>query len=432
MWNGDSNSSSYYVIVNSSNTGNVESGWISSTSWKPNLPNQNYIYTWKVKARNSQGVEGPWSDESHFSTASTTLKFEGDISFNPSSPSSADKIKIFASTTGWGGVGITLRVSVNTAPDGSTNGEWKILKELGVPKFNENDAPEWNTQGWSNGTYKVRVEAKGPNDPNWQSPAIVETTYTLINKIITTSETTTYTENNEADLTVSNIKFYESYKTNEITPQAGNTVTAFAVLKNNGGQETGIFNVKWFLDGQEVGYGSHASLKPGEVSDGNIRYNWVVTTGNHTLSFVADCDNNVGETNEGNNNFQITVNVASESTSTTDGQEFQKFIGYWENIDPNTRSITKVQIREENNQIFIHIWGACLPEDCDWGENIPDSYDSGNNIIFLTWNQDFAIKNQQIDLLSDESLQVNTHVHFIDNSGRSDYDSSDVFYKTNE
>ncbi|MCX6383122.1 MAG: CHAP domain-containing protein [Actinobacteria bacterium] len=127
-WQGDSNSASYYVLVNSSNTGNIESGWINSTSWKPNLPNENYIYTWKVKAKNSQGIEGPWSDESHFSTASTNLKFEGDISFSPPSPSSSDKIKIFASTTGWGGVGVTLRVSVNTAPDGSTSGmgKWNI------------------------------------------------------------------------------------------------------------------------------------------------------------------------------------------------------------------------------------------------------------------------------------------------------------------
>ena len=183
-WQGDSNSASYYVLVNSSNTGNVVSGWTYSNSWKPNLPNQNYVYTWKVKARNSQGVEGPWSDESHFSIASTTLKFEGDISFSPQSPSSADQIKIFASTTGWGGVGVTLRVTVNTAPDGSANGEWKIIKELGVPKFNENDAPVWNTNGWQNGTYRVRAEAKGPNDPNWQNPAIIETTYTLVNKPI--------------------------------------------------------------------------------------------------------------------------------------------------------------------------------------------------------------------------------------------------------
>jgi len=182
IWKGDENSISYYVVVNSSNTGDIKSGWINLTSWKPNLPNENYIYSWKVKAKNIQGIESSWSDESHFSTASTTLKFEGNISFSPPSPSSADQIKIFASTTGWGGVGVTLRVSVNTAPDGSSNGEWRILKELGVPKFNEVDAPEWNTKGWPNGTYRIRVEAKGPDDPNWRNPAIIEATYILVNK----------------------------------------------------------------------------------------------------------------------------------------------------------------------------------------------------------------------------------------------------------
>jgi len=181
IWKGDENSVSYYVIVNSSNTGDIKSGWISSTSWKPTLPNENYIYSWKVKAKNSQGVESEWSESRNFSVASTTL-------ISPPSPSSADMIKIFASTTGWGGVGVILRVSVNTATDGSSNGEWKILKELGVPKFNEIDAPEWHTNGWSNGTYRIRVEAKGPNDPNWQNPAVAETTYTLVNKKFVVSD----------------------------------------------------------------------------------------------------------------------------------------------------------------------------------------------------------------------------------------------------
>ena len=192
-WSGDENSISYYLIVNSSNTGDIKSGWITSTSWKPNLPNENYIYSWKVKAKNSQGVESEWSEKRNFSVASTTLIFEGDISFSPSSPSSADQIKIFASTTGWGGVGVTLRVSVNTAPDGSSSGEWRILKELSVPKFNEEDAPVWDTKGCSNGTYRIRVEAKGPDDPNWQKAAVIEKTYELINKLTTTSETTTET-----------------------------------------------------------------------------------------------------------------------------------------------------------------------------------------------------------------------------------------------
>jgi surface antigen len=232
MWNGDNNSSSYYVVVNSSNTGNIESGWINSKSWKPNLPNQNYIYTWKVKAKNSQGKEGPWSDESHFSIASTSLKFEGDISFSPPSPSSANQIKIFASTTGWGGVGITLRVSVNTSPDGSSNGEWKILKELGVPKFNENDAPIWETKGWQNGTYRVRVEAKGPNDPYWQNPAIIETTYTLVNKPIETVQS--YEESNinidpgslllNEDFSSGNLNFWNTVGDVTIYSDGGNLV----------------------------------------------------------------------------------------------------------------------------------------------------------------------------------------------------------------
>jgi surface antigen len=218
IWKGDENSVSYYIIVNSSNTGDIKSGWINSTSWKPNLPNENYIYSWKVKAKNSKGVESEWSESRNFSVASTTLKFEGDISFSPPSPSSADQIKIFASTTGWGGVGVTLRVSVNTALDGSSNGEWRILKELGVPKFNEVDAPEWHTNGWSNGTYRIRVEAKGPDDPNWRSPAVIEATYTLTgkeNSVLGTNSFETSNFENKIDSNsismTKNLVIYKSY-----------------------------------------------------------------------------------------------------------------------------------------------------------------------------------------------------------------------------
>jgi len=256
MWQGDNNSTSYYVIVNSSNTGNVESGWINSNSWKPNLPNQNYIYSWKVKAKNSQGVEGPWSDESHFSTASTILKFEGDILFDPLSPSSADTIKIFASTTGWGGVGITLRVSVNTASDGSTDGEWKILKELGVPKFNENDAPIWNTKEWHNGTYRVRVEAKGPDDQNWQNPTVAEALYTLIEKeyngeevdSIEPSDTKTQ-KDYEIINKVENLVIYKSY---DIQTEKN----VFVIMNIDGSDKNVIYLDNFLVDyGKIIKYG---------------------------------------------------------------------------------------------------------------------------------------------------------------------------------
>ncbi|MHB8278483.1 MAG: hypothetical protein ACYDIA_12625 [Candidatus Humimicrobiaceae bacterium] len=282
-WQGDSNSASYYVLVNSSNTGNIESGWINSTSWKPNLPNENYVYSWKVKAKNSQGVEGPWSDESHFSTASTNLKFEGDISFNPPSPSSADHIKIFASTTGWGGVGVTLRVSINTSPDGSSNGEWKILKELGVPKFNENDAPIWDTTGWPNGTYKIRVEAKGPNDPNWQNSSVIETTYKLINKTTNTETTITgETETTSAETTTSssttttiapvNAPPIEDLSLNPSSAQIGSTVKIHAKATWN----SSFRAMRLKIDGNIV-Y---------ELGSPEFNYDWNTSgcsEGNHTI-----------------------------------------------------------------------------------------------------------------------------------------------------
>jgi subtilase family serine protease len=70
-----------------------------------------------------------------------------------------------------------------------------------------------------------------------------------------------------------------------------------------------VFNVKWFLDGAQVGYGSHASLAPGQVSSGNVRFDWTPTAGRHTLRFRADVDNQVPELSEANNRASVTVQV---------------------------------------------------------------------------------------------------------------------------
>jgi hypothetical protein len=110
----------------------------------------------------------------------------------------------------------------------------------------------------------------------------------------------------KADLQVSGISFTS-------TPSAGVRTTAVAQLANVGQSSTGVFNVKWFLDGAQVGYGSHTSLAPGQVSSGNVRFDWTPTAGSHTLRFQADVDNHVSESNESNNSFDRTVSVGSQS-----------------------------------------------------------------------------------------------------------------------
>jgi subtilase family serine protease len=57
--------------------------------------------------------------------------------------------------------------------------------------------------------------------------------------------------------------------------------------------------------------GGHASLAPGEVSDGNVRFEWTPT---HVADFVwrfeADVDGHVAETDQTNNFYEVTVYVA--------------------------------------------------------------------------------------------------------------------------
>lgn len=147
------------------------------------------------------------------------------------------------------------------------------------------------------------------------------------------------------DLLVWDIKFYNP-DTGEIltTLTAGKTVSIFASLHNAGdrgtdeisyslpnsppwGENKAYFNsftIKWFMDGKEVGYGGHNSLAPGQVSSGanmwyfegippNANYAWYPTAGSHIIKFVADVDNNIAESNESNNSYEIQVSVAAPS-----------------------------------------------------------------------------------------------------------------------
>ncbi|MBW2044701.1 MAG: hypothetical protein JRI96_07415 [Deltaproteobacteria bacterium] len=101
-----------------------------------------------------------------------------------------------------------------------------------------------------------------------------------------------------------------------------------------------------------------------------------------------------------------------------------RYVGPWMNEDANTRSITRVEIRNE----FIHMWGKCHPTDCDWGEN---SYSVSGNELHCVWDQGFCIRNQIISLLPDGRLKVITDVHYLDARKRKDHTNTDYFIKGN-
>jgi len=104
----------------------------------------------------------------------------------------------------------------------------------------------------------------------------------------------------------------------------------------------------------------------------------------------------------------------------------QASITEWTNSDFNTQDITRVHIRQNGGRIILHVWGRCHPTECDWGEVTAKA---SGSVLLATWDQKFAIKTQELRTLSDGTLQLSTHTHFTDKSGRSDYDTISTFAK---
>ena len=101
----------------------------------------------------------------------------------------------------------------------------------------------------------------------------------------------------------------------------------------------------------------------------------------------------------------------------------------WQNTDPNTNGIVKIDIAEVPNGLTIHPWGACLPTPCDWGSQMVN-VSPGASTWDVHWSTSFAERDQHYTRVTDRRLNVTTHTHFTDNSGRADYDFTDNFALT--
>ena len=91
---------------------------------------------------------------------------------------------------------------------------------------------------------------------------------------------------------------------------AGRKVFFDSGVKNSGSHGSGLFNVKWFVDGIQEGYGSHLGVGADTtVLNGNSQFSWVAQPGAHTIKFVVDANNRVAESNEENNEVSVVVMV---------------------------------------------------------------------------------------------------------------------------
>lgn len=140
------------------NNGAQNSGWISSTCWEPTLSPG--VYSWRVKAGDGMSESG-WSvDTWNFSVAEGGVTI-GDITFYNVNTNNTH----FCVPITYGGVQAPeVYAWINTATDGSENGEWRMLDHYGPSA--PPDCTQSNYHGWwirspvyETGNHLVRINA---------------------------------------------------------------------------------------------------------------------------------------------------------------------------------------------------------------------------------------------------------------------------------
>ncbi|MBI5389163.1 hypothetical protein HZB01_02160 [Candidatus Woesearchaeota archaeon] len=152
------------------------------------------------------------------------------------------------------------------------------------------------------GTYHITVSVEsveGYNDINRGN--------NQFSKVVTIEDSVQIAQ--KADLVVTGIDMTPA------NPSVGQNVHFEANTKNYGNKVSGVVNIKWYMDGREIGYGSYGPHQPGstlaDYSD-NIRLDWTATPGQHTLTFVIDSDSMEAESNENNNRLSKTFTVSGQ------------------------------------------------------------------------------------------------------------------------
>jgi hypothetical protein len=67
--------------------------------------------------------------------------------------------------------------------------------------------------------------------------------------------------------------------------------------------------------------------------------------------------------------------------------------GVWVNDNPQTRGITKIVVEQKGDALTVHAWGACHPQDCDWGS---ERGLGNNNSVSVAWDQSFVLRKMTI------------------------------------
>jgi hypothetical protein len=105
-----------------------------------------------------------------------------------------------------------------------------------------------------------------------------------------------------------------------------------------------------------------------------------------------------------------------------------RFLGDWRTLGPATKDITRVAIRFDGSDLFVHMWSACHPTDCDWREvRIAPSNVRSDGNMFISWTFSSAVHTQRLVVLPDGRLMVSGREHYTSSSEGADRNYVEYF-----
>jgi hypothetical protein len=150
----------FFQILNQIGDPVSDSGWITSNCYDPMLPPG--IYGWKARAGNYDGaVLSDWSDQTwHFSVAEGFTAIGG-INFYQLN---TNETHMCVSVTYGGVIAPEVYAWLNTAPDGSDTGDWRLLDHYGpntTPDCTQSDLHGFwiRSPQYLSGTHAIRITA---------------------------------------------------------------------------------------------------------------------------------------------------------------------------------------------------------------------------------------------------------------------------------
>ena len=110
------------------------------------------------------------------------------------------------------------------------------------------------------------------------------------------------------------------------------------------------------------------------------------------------------------------------------GNEVDKntIFGNWKNTSEEARGLTKIALENRSGVNFIKVYGMCVPDDCEWGEERFIYAPGYPGEAYYNFNYKFV--QLVINLISDDIIKVNVTTTYPDKS-RKDYEFVNYMYR---